>query len=175
MTKQIETKLSDPKTRSKAIAEVLAISKKNHGTLTPELILGEAQKKSNPLHAFFCWDDTEAAREYRKIQAAMLIRRIKVTITTNDDRQIRVRAFVNVVEPKPKDEDPKDLEGHGVNARQRGIYVSLDTACKVDDYRSQMILQCKRDIEAFRVKYSALSEVAEIITAMESFTTSFEL
>ena len=176
MTDTIQ-QLDKPERKAIATKEVIALAERHGGTITPEIILSEAKRKRSPLHGFFCWDDTEAAREYRRIQAAQLIRRIKVTITGGDEKHIRVRAFVNVVEPAPADdaEDTDDLDGHGVNCRPRGIYVTVQHACQVEDYRTQMIQQAKRDVEAFRAKYSALNEVGRIIAEMDSFAAEYTM
>ena len=168
----IETMSTEPKT--KATDAVKALAEKHGGTITPEIILEDAKRKKSPLHCFFCWDDTAAANEYRRIQASMLIRRIKVTYQTPDDRSVRVRAFVNVIEPSDQPE-PEDLEVHGVNARPRGIYVDFTTAVKTEDYKDQMIRQCKRDVESFRSKYSAITEASKIIDAMDEFTSTLEI
>jgi hypothetical protein len=167
--------LEKPERKAKATKEVLALAEKHGGTITPEIILDEARKKRSPLHGFFCWDDTAAASEYRRIQAQQMIRRIKVTITGGDEQHVRIRAFVNVIEPKPEGEEPEEIDGHGINCRPRGIYVTMEQAFKVDDYKDQMIRQCKRDVEAFRSKYSALTEAGRIIEAMGEFEATFSM
>lgn len=174
MTDTIQ-QLDKPERKAVATKEVIALAERHGGTITPEIILAEAKKKRSPLHGFFCWDDTEAAEEYRRIQASQLIRRIKVTITGGDEKHIRVRAFVNVVEPAAEVEETEDIDGHGLNCRPRGIYVTVEQACRVEDYREQMIAQCKRDVESFRAKYSALSEANRIISAMENFTSQYSM
>ena len=162
--------------KAKATDAVKALAEKHGGTITPEIILADAKRKRSPLHSFFCWDDNAAANEYRRIQAATLIRRIKVTYHPQGDenRSVRVRAFVNVVEPDDSPE-PQDIEGHGVNARPRGIYVGFECAMRMDNYKDQIIRQCKRDVEAFRSKYSSINEAAKIIDAMDDFTASLAM
>ena len=160
--------------RVKASDAIRELAEKNSGTLTPELVLDAAKSKRSPLHSFFCWDNTEAANQYRLIQAAQLIRRIRVTYHPTEDRSVKVRAFVNVVEPDDHPE-PSDIEGHGVNARPRGIYVGFEQAISVESYREQLLRQCKRDAETFRSKYSAVSEAAKIIEAMDKFTSQLTI
>jgi len=175
MTDTIQ-QLDKPERKAVATQEVIALAEKHGGTITPEIILAEAKRKRSPLHGFFCWDDTEAAAEYRRIQAQQLIRRIKVTITGGDERHIRVRAFVNVIEPQPECEEPEEeIDGHGINCRPRGIYVTVEQACKVEDYRTQMIQQAKRDVESFRAKYSALNEVGRILDEMANFAARYTM
>lgn len=166
MTETIDKLTTEKKV--KATDAVQALADKHGGTITPELILEDAKRKRSPLHAFFCWDDTAAAREYRRIQAATLIRRIKVTYHASEERVVRVRAFVNVTEPDDAPA-PENIEGHGVNAQHRGIYVSFETAMRFDNYRDQLLRQCRRDVATFHTKYAAIREAADIISAMEKF------
>jgi hypothetical protein len=167
--------LEKPERKAKATTEVIALAEKHGGTITPEIILAEAKSKRSPLHGFFCWDNTAAADEYRRIQACQLIRRIKVRVASGEDRTVRVRAFVNVIEPKPQGQEPEEIDGHGINCRPRGIYVTMEQAFRVDDYKEQMIRQCKRDVESFRSKYSALSEASRIIDAMGEFDLKYQI
>lgn len=129
---------------------------KKHGSITAEIVLSEAKKKTSPLHTHFQWDDTAAAREYRLIQAAALIRKIKVEYTVSENHTVRVRAFHNV----------SDLPEEGEN-QEKGFFVALETALSVESYREQLLANCKRDMQAFKSKYSALAEVSHIINAMD--------
>jgi hypothetical protein len=137
---------------------ILDLAKQHDGEITPEIVLNEAKSPESPLHKQFCWDDTKAAEMFRLAQAAALIRRIKVTYTT-DKKEIRVRAFVNVRPQINDDETPEE--------QAKGIYVTLTRASSVESYREQMIKACRRDVEAFRTKYSAITEVSEIIFTMK--------
>jgi hypothetical protein len=139
-----------------------------HGQLTPEIVLEAAKPKTSPLHRFFQWDNTKAAAQYRLVQAACLIRRIKVTYQTADEKTVRVRAFVNVTPERREcaDEDP--------DAGTRGIYVSTHDAMTSDHYRAQVLQQCKSDVETFRRKWTALNEASDIIAAMEKFTIEIQ-
>jgi hypothetical protein len=168
-TKTTTTTTTDDEVASQtATAAITELAQKFGGTITPEIVLQEAKQEASPLHRFFCWDDTAAALEYRRIQASMLIRRVKVTVEAGCGRHVRVRHFINVVEPTGREADD-DVDEQGINARPRGIYVDLDTALSTPDYREQLLRQCKRDVETFRAKYHSISEVAGIIDAMESF------
>jgi hypothetical protein len=61
------------------------------GELTAESVVAAASSPASPLHSFFEWDDSAAAREYRKVQARALIRRVTVVI---DDRTLRAFPFI---------------------------------------------------------------------------------
>lgn len=138
-------------------AEVIrALAAKNGGQVTPELILDAAKPKTSPLHSFFCWDNTKAANAYRLVQAQALIRRIKVTYLSHENRNVRVRAFVNI---EPEAEDEMDAE--------TGIYISVEDALSSKSYRDQLLAQAKKDANTFKAKYAALSEVSAIINAID--------
>lgn len=56
------------------------IQKANGGILTTEKVLAAARDDASPLHAYFLWDDTEAAHLYRTEQANRLIRSFHVRV-----------------------------------------------------------------------------------------------
>lgn len=124
-----------------------------YGSITPELVLEHAKPKDSPLHAFFQWDNTKAAEQYRLVQARQLIRRIKVEYITEETKTVTVRAY-HCVMPETDDEQTG-----------RGVYVPVEAA--MSDYRSQLLDQCKRDMDAFKRKYAALKEVSKVIDAMD--------
>lgn len=148
-------KTIQPKTTPSQV--ILDLAKQHDGEITPEIVLNEAKSPESPLHKQFCWDDSKAAEMFRLAQAAALIRRVKITYTT-DNKEIRVRAFVNVRPQINEDEEPEE--------QAKGVYVTLAKASSIESYREQMIKACRRDVEAFRTKYSAITEVSSIISSM---------
>jgi hypothetical protein len=126
----------------------------NHdGVLTAELVLREAKKKTSPLHTYFQWDDSEAAKQYRLIQAGDLIRRVKVTYSPREDVSYKVRAFFNVVSTEEGEES-------------MNIYVPIKDALNTPSYREQLLAEAKRDSETFVKKYKVLNEVKDIINTI---------
>lgn len=73
--------------------ELLKIQKA-YGSLSAGLVLKEAKKKRHPLHTYFNWDDSDAAKKWRLHQANMLITRAQITITDHEERTIS--AFISV-------------------------------------------------------------------------------
>jgi hypothetical protein len=134
-----------------SVKEAITEIYNKYGSLTSELVLKEAKKKNSPLHEHFLWDDTEAARQYRLIQAGELIRRVKVTYSPTEDVNYKVRAFVNVV--SDKEEDAK-------------IYVPIKEALNNTNYREQLLAEAKRDAETFVKKYKVLNEVKDIVNTI---------
>lgn len=60
------------------------------GSLKPSVVVREAKKKTSPLHGYFTWDDTEAAREHRLWQARQVIKRVRVTIEEREEQFVHV-------------------------------------------------------------------------------------
>lgn len=58
----------------------------------PEMIVAAAQDSNSELHKCFEWDDTEAARKYRIIQAGNLVRNLVIVESKekSEPQQIRV-------------------------------------------------------------------------------------
>ena len=116
------------------------------GFLTPPQVVAAASDPASPLHGYFEWDDSEAARRYRLVQAGGLIRACKVTVTTTTPEEVRrVRAFTSV----PRDDGP--------------VYLPTDTALRED--RDVVLQQALRDLNALRIKYRGLIDFAEVISA----------
>jgi hypothetical protein len=69
------------------------------GTLTPDVVLSDAQDASSPLHRHFNWDDTEAAHLFRLQQARELIVRFRVLVTTTERT---ISALVYMRDPRAK-------------------------------------------------------------------------
>ncbi|MCZ2344372.1 MAG: hypothetical protein LC104_21640 [Bacteroidales bacterium] len=135
------------------------------GGLTPSAVLNSARNPQSPLHRFFIWDDTEAAARYRECQAYCLIRSIKVTIQPTGSKPVTVRAFVNI----------KEAEGDGtINFRHRGTYIPIENALIDEESKRQMLANARRDLAAFRAKYSTLNELASVITAIDAVMDSEE-
>ena len=148
--------------KNEALLKILRKRKK----LTPENVVEEARNPKHPLHSLFCWDDTEAARRYREIQAAHLIRQCRVEITPSPESEtVTVRAFVNVRDTEP--DEPADLN-------TPGHYVPISNALTNPEYRNQIIAQALRDLEAFRQKYQSFSFLADAVSGIDKIQTKIK-
>ena len=67
---------------------------KKFGGITPARVVSEAKRKRHPLHKFFDWEDTEAAKRWRLHQANNLISRVQIVVSPQDSRT--VNAFVSI-------------------------------------------------------------------------------
>lgn len=75
------------------------MARQNGGVLLVDDVLAAAQDEDNILHRHFEWDDSEAAKQYRREQARSLIQKCKITV--GDSTPVHVRAFVSL----PSDRD----------------------------------------------------------------------
>ena len=119
------------------------------GLLTPDAVLDDAAAPESPLHAFFEWDDTEAARLHRVEQARGLIRSVVVKYRTDNTEEKSVRAFVNVT----RDDEPG--------------YTTSVVAMSDADMRAQVVRKAWNELQAFRRRYSDLVEFARLFATME--------
>jgi len=81
-----------------AIEEELLKLHDEKGALVADDVLERATSLTNPLHAYFEWDDTVAGHEYRLVQARQLIRRVRIEVPAkrHPDRTEHLRAYVKV-------------------------------------------------------------------------------
>jgi hypothetical protein len=115
------------------------------GRLTPELVLDDARDPDSPLHDRFEWDDTLAAEKYRRGQAADLIRSVRITYTTPDQRQEKVRAF------------------HAVT-RADGLTYAPTAELAADPFMARLMLQsAEREWKALHSKYAHLAEFVALV------------
>lgn len=131
--------------------ELERIAEAEGGRLVPEVVLGYAESPDNPLHEYLTWDDGAAAHEFRLEQVRRLIRKVTITVTRNDTPQ-QIRAFVSLRD------DRRENAGYRITTQ-----VMADA-----DLRAKMLSEARADMQAFRTKYRALTELAPVLSAMAS-------
>lgn len=128
-----------------------------HNKLTPTIVVAVAADPAHPLHGRFVWDDSEAARRYRLVQASGLIRSVSVTVERQDDKPpVRVRAFVadRDTSPAPVEDDDDPLTG---NYRPVGEVVSSDVL------RTAWFRSLRRDWQALKRRAGDSREFARMV------------
>jgi hypothetical protein len=114
---------------------------------TPKNLVEANRDESAPLHNEFEWNDTKAAEKYRETQAGYIIRNI--CIVRESEEKPPVRAFYSVT----TDEERK--------------YESLNVIIKSEDKTKKLLESALRELIAFKAKYSMLSEIANVIKAID--------
>jgi hypothetical protein len=121
------------------------------GTLTPGTVVEAARPDDHPLHGQFEWDDKIAGSAYRCVQAAQLIRSVKIilTIENGEIEDHKVRAWL-----------PAKYAG-GDDAVS-GSYVPT-VAIESPEQRQVMLRQMRREAAAFRRRYGHLAAYWELL------------
>lgn len=71
------------------------------GLLVPSAVVDVAADPDNPLHSYFTWDDSEAAKKWRLVQARALIREIEVTLP-EDVNENPIPRYVSLVSDRKR-------------------------------------------------------------------------
>lgn len=136
--------------RASVDAELAALARKHRGVLAPATVVEFAKSARTALHTHFVWDDTEAGRRYRLIQAGMLIR-LKVTILQNAaGEHVKVPQYV----PFTK----------GGNVTYRAVEHVLSS----DKLREEAELQMRKQVEAILRVQKAWAQVSPLYQRLEA-------
>ena len=125
------------------------LARKAGGVLTPDTVLRAASSPRSPLHGYFTWDDTEAARAWRLHQARNLIASVRVQMIGPAAPQEPVRAWVSVFTD----------EGRG--------YRALDAALADPVTREDLLSSALRELERVRRQYAQLEELSAVWAALD--------
>jgi hypothetical protein len=120
------------------------------GVLKPEMVVESARNHNSPIHKYFEWEDTEAARKWRTHQARMMIGSVIITVKT--ERREPVRAFYNIVSEE----------------NERG-YVTHASVMSNEEYRRQIVQNAMRELESWAKKYRTYDELKPIAETLFGF------
>jgi hypothetical protein len=133
--------------------ELEALRRRHGGRLTSQHVLVEAMKRRSALHGFFEWDDAQAAQKHRLAQASYLIRAVVVVPEENEPPFEPVRAFVCV----SGDEKPRS-------------FTHICAAMRDEDLRKTVIEQARKELAAWRKRYTDLEAFVEVFAAIDAAT-----
>lgn len=139
---------------NKVYEEITSIGDK----FTPEQIVSYAKKnKKSELHKCFEWDDTVAAQKYRISQAQTIIRNIVVVKEVDDEDKNTGRIVVRAI--------------FSTNERTNEYETIQRTVVNQDSY-DRLLIAAMNELEAFKRKYKTLTELAGIISEIETLLAS---
>ena len=139
------------KIRDEVVIKAIEVLKDDDDMISPEAVVAAARPKNSPLHEYFDWEDSEAARCWRLHQARNLIRVcIRIEELPNDEKQ-EIQVFVSL---------PEDRNDEG------GYRVMTDVL-NDDERREALLEMALKDLQTFRRKYAILKELASVFTAIE--------
>jgi len=141
-----------PETLEERVINELEDLEKRDGVLYPERVVEFAQNPDSALHGKFCWDDTEAAKQYRMYQARQIIRvTVRMVQIPEHLEPVEIRAFVSL---------PDDRKAGGG-------YRSIAKVIGDGDLRRQLLESAKEELAIFRRKYREIAELSEINQAID--------
>lgn len=117
---------------------------KRDGAVSPDAIVKDNADPTAPLHGCFEWDDTKAAHKYRITQAQTIIRTI-ITVCDEPQKTQPVRAFVSV----------------------QNNYHPTRIVMEDDGMRNELLATALSELQAFKRKYAALSELSAVFEAID--------
>jgi len=120
-----------------------ALADESNGRLTPDAVVEDASDPDSPLHLYFEWNDTNAARQWRLEQARALIRSVQV-VFRNSKETLTTVAYVR---------DPQ------AGAKEQG-YVSITAVKREEDLAREVVA------EEFMRAASALRRARAIARAL---------
>lgn len=139
---------------AQAAGERLEQLEREHGKVTPKVVLEDARAEGSLLHPCFEWDDSAAAEKYRESQAGYLIRNLTITVEQEEKPPQKVRAYVSVT----KDENR--------------AFVNVCSALSEEETRAQVLAEALRALQSFREKYRGLSELSGVISEIDALTSA---
>jgi len=122
----------------------------DNGRLTPALVVAAARDDGHPLHHRFEWDDDVAAERYRQVQAAELIRKVRVKYGETPKGEVKdVRAWQSVYSP--------DVDGTD------STYMPVEDVA-ADPLLRQMVLRtAEREWKQMHRRYGHLKEFLAVV------------
>lgn len=139
-----------------------------NGQLTPQSVLKEASAKKHPLHSYFEWNDTKAAKKWRIEQARQLIKCVHVVTTDSDNKKIEVRAFVNI-----KRDKNNDLTNNPF-INNNSYYVSIKDAMSDDVLRQYTVDIALAELQKWMNKYKTIKELSDFFELAERHISKFK-
>ena len=132
------------KSDAQTAGEICEKLEKNGG-LTAKRLVDESRPEDAPLHKEFEWDDATAAEAYREEQARYIIR--SLIVQPEESKREVVRAFFPMAEQK--------------------VFESLPVILSDAKKTSALLDMALRELKAFELKYSTLSQLAPVFGAIK--------
>lgn len=145
--------------KAQAVGETLArISHQNDGVIAARDVVAEARAAHSPLHEFFTWDDTAAAREHRLHQAKKLVKAVVVQVPDSD---VELPAFSAVAADEKKKRGIKEKEEAFAPAGPPKTFTMPMRS------RRDSLEEARREMEKFRRRFAALDELGPVMRAID--------
>lgn len=119
------------------------------GRVTPDLLVEAATPEDHPLHRRFEWDDSIAGPAYRRVQAAELIRSVKVTYRDSENKAPRTTR--EWVAPR--------------QAAEPNVYQPVEVVATDPLLRAMVLRQMERDWRDLKRRYAEFEEFWRLVSS----------
>ena len=158
---------------AQTVGEVLEGIEAQGDEITPQAFLDASRSEESPTHNIFTWDDSVASEKWRFHEAQTIINSVEYEI-------IPVKQEISEVEVEivKSETVAKSTAFVNVNPKKFGTrahYVPLETAMSNVTFRNQVLENALAELNSFKNKYSRLSELAEVFTAINHVEINYEM
>ena len=150
--------LIDPKV---AYRELEKIRMASGGELTPDAVVDAVKSEDHLLHGLFTWDDTKAAREYRKEEARLLSRSIKITFVEAPEAPVKE---YQVVTKSAETEEKKNVK----------VYRSTMDILADPVLRAELLSRALRELVTCQRRFRGLQELVPVFRALDEVLETME-
>ncbi len=136
----------------------------SEGVITTDALVAESADQDAPLHRYFQWDNTEAARMWRLEQAQALIRNLVVVYRKADGEPAAPTRYVVKLLPSATD-DP----GDEVRAAQTAphAYLPIRTVMSDAELRERYVAQAFKELCVWRDRYADIEAFARLFKTID--------
>lgn len=144
-----------------AYREIERIRAAKGGDCVAADIVKAARPKSSKLHDVFCWDDKQAATEYRLHQARNLLNAIRVVREEPGMKGKTVRAYAT-----------RTIKEEQQPARR--VYSNMEDILGDPDARAELLARVLRQLVNLQREYRAIQEFAVVWRAIDDVATTID-
>lgn len=126
------------------------------GKVTPESVVEDARSETSPLHRYFEWNDTKAAKKYRLSQARLIINHLQIRVVFGGE-PVETKAFHSV-------------KVEGVRRYQSHSSINEDL-----DLQGQVVSRAAEELASWLLRYRRYQELWPMVEFAESFLEDLEL
>ena len=145
----------EPTTKVEIVQTTLRSMWEAAGRLDAEAVVEAAEAETHPLHSYFEWDDTEAARKWRLWQAGNLIRSVKILVSAANNGDVddfKIREWLPA----------RTLGG------PTGQYLPEDQVRQHPEQQARLLRQMRRELAAAKRKYAHMQQFWEALARMQA-------
>lgn len=129
--------LKIPEKKKERYARELGRIYKKNKILTVNNVLKEAKNKKSPLHDFYEWNDTSAAKKWREHQTRILINTVEIIV---ENKKIPKYEMIKV---EVNNKNSKFIRGY------KDYYDIISN----EDFKQQIIMQALGELKCWQAKY----------------------